>query len=95
MSRIDSVFVTVGIAALVAAFSAAPVRAGDDGYSYARIVRLSYVSGDVQLIRSNEAKWEPALMNMPLQQGMTVAANDGRAEIEFENGGAIWPRSSG
>jgi hypothetical protein len=78
------------IAALLAAFSAAPSRAGGDGYSYARIVRLSLVSGDVQIMRSDEAKWEPALMNMPIQQGMAVGTNDGRAEIEFENGGAVW-----
>lgn len=78
------------VAAVLTAFSAAPARAGSDGYSYARIVRLSLVSGDVQIIRSDEAKWEPALMNMPIQQGMAVGTNDGRAEIEFENGGAIW-----
>jgi uncharacterized protein DUF6600/FecR-like protein len=78
------------IAALLIAIPAAPARAGSDGYSYARIVRLSLVSGDVQIIRSDEAKWEPAVMNMPIQQGMAVGTNDGRAEIEFENGGAIW-----
>jgi uncharacterized protein DUF6600/FecR-like protein len=78
------------IAALLMTISASPALAGSDGYSYARIVRLSLVSGDVQIIRSDEAKWEPALMNMPIQQGMAVGTNDGRAEIEFENGGAIW-----
>jgi hypothetical protein len=78
------------IIAALAAFCAGPARAGGDGYSYARIVRLSLVSGDVQVMRSDEAKWEPALMNMPIQQGMAVGTNGGRAEIEFENGGALW-----
>ncbi|MGA8223668.1 MAG: FecR family protein [Candidatus Acidiferrales bacterium] len=78
------------VAVLLIAISAVPTSAASDGYSYARIVRLSFVSGDVQIIRSDEAKWEPALMNMPIQQGMAVGTNDGRAEIEFENGGAIW-----
>jgi len=67
------------IAALVTAFSAVPARALSDGYGYARIVRLSLVNGDVQIIRSDEAKWEAALMNMPIQQGMAVGVNDGRA----------------
>jgi len=78
------------IAVLLPGFSPSTARAGDNSYSYARIVRLSLVSGDVQVIRSDDAKWEPALMNMPIQQGMAVGTNDGRAEIEFENGGAIW-----
>jgi len=30
-----------------------PLRADEKGYSYARIVRLSLVSGDVQVTRSN------------------------------------------
>jgi FecR protein len=77
-------------AVLLTASFAVTARAGDNSYSYARIVRLSLVSGDVQIIRSDDAKWEPALMNMPIQQGMAVGTNDGRAEIEFENGGAIW-----
>ncbi len=69
----------------------APARATDDNYSYARIVRLSYVSGDVQIIRPGESsKWEPAFANMPIQQGFTVGTNNGRAEIEFEQGSAVW-----
>lgn len=65
-------------------------RAGGDGYSYARIVRLSLVSGDVQVMRSDESKWEPALLNMPVQQGFVLGTNNGHAEVEFENGGAMW-----
>jgi hypothetical protein len=75
---------------LAAGFFAAAVRADDDGYSYARIVRLSVVDGDVQIVRGESSKWEPAVANMPIQQGFALGTNDGRAEIEFENGGVIW-----
>jgi hypothetical protein len=80
----------LGLAALAALLCAAPIGAADNGYSYARIVRLSLVSGDVQVVRSAEAKWEPALTNMPIEQGFTIGTNQGRAEVEFENGGALW-----
>lgn len=69
---------------------AAGVRADDTSYSYARIVRLSLVDGDVQIMRGDQSKWEPAVANMPIQQGFALGTNDGRAEIEFENGGVIW-----
>ncbi|HYL68841.1 MAG TPA: DUF6600 domain-containing protein [Candidatus Limnocylindria bacterium] len=78
------------LAALAMLPCAVPAGASDDGYSYARIVRLSLVSGDVQVVRAADAKWEPALMNMPVQQGFTIGTNSGRAEVEFENGGALW-----
>ena len=78
------------LAAIAAFLCPAPSSAADAGYSYARIVRLSFVSGEVQVVRSAEAKWEPALMNMPIQQGFSIGTNEGRAEVEFENGGALW-----
>jgi hypothetical protein len=59
-------------------------------YSYARIVRLSYVSGDVQVSRGGRSGWEQALANMPIEQGFTIGTNDGRAEVEFEDGATIW-----
>jgi uncharacterized protein DUF6600/FecR-like protein len=80
----------LGLALLMALLCAVSAAAADSGYSYARIVRLSLVSGDVQVVRSAEAKWEPALMNMPIQQGFTIGTNEGRAEVEFENAGALW-----
>jgi hypothetical protein len=83
-------FLTFILAALALLLCAVTASAADDGYSYARIVRLSLVSGDVQVVRPADAKWEPALMNMPVQQGFTIGTNDGRAEVEFENGGALW-----
>jgi hypothetical protein len=71
---------------------ALPGRAADTpGYSYARIVRLSYVEGDVQIVRADKSnKWEPAAMNMPVEQGFALGTNLGRAEVEFENGSMLW-----
>jgi hypothetical protein len=89
--RQRKIFLTfLGLVELAMLLGFVPAGAADDGYSYARIVRLSLVSGDVQVVRSAEAKWEPALMNMPIQQGFTIGTNEGRAEVEFENGGALW-----
>jgi hypothetical protein len=59
-------------------------------YSYARIVRLSLVSGDVQINRGGHSGWEQAVANMPIEQGFTLGTNDGRAEVEFEDGATIW-----
>jgi hypothetical protein len=86
-------FLPVVLAAsiLVLGLFAAPARAADDNVSYVRIVRLSYVSGDVQIVRADQSgKWEPAYANMPIQQGFTLGTNNGRAEVEFENGSALW-----
>ncbi len=71
---------------------ATPAHAGDNtGYSYARIVRLSYVSGDVQIVRTDKGNnWESASLNMPVQQGFALGTNNGRAEIELEHGSTIW-----
>ena len=59
-------------------------------YSYARIVRLSFVSGDVQLNRGGRSQWEQAIANMPIEQGFTIGTNNGRAEVEFEDGATVW-----
>jgi len=71
---------------------AASAFAGD--ISHARIVRLSYVQGDVRFaseykgdpMTDTNANWQTAVMNLPLRQGYVIATGDGRAEIEFENG---------
>ena len=62
--------------------------------SHARIVRLSLVQGDVRFARDvkgdplSEAQqgWETAVLNLPIRQGYVVATDNGRAEVEFENG---------
>ncbi len=69
-------------------FLAAPhfLAAQEQNYSYARIVRLSYVEGDVQIQRPEEIGWQEALINLPIRQGYQISTRRGRAEIEFESG---------
>ena len=80
-------FVLLAIASLV---TVSPLRADEKSYSYARIVRLSLVSGDVQIARSASGDWETAVANMPIQQGFAIGTNNGRAEVEFESGATLW-----
>lgn len=62
--------------------------------SHARIVRLSLVQGDVRFAREthgdpladSNATWETAGLNLPIRQGYVLATDNGRAEVEFENG---------
>jgi FecR protein len=87
MRLFRSAVILLGFASLL---FAVPLRAGQEGYSYARIVRLSLVQGDVQISRSSSSDWENAIPNMPVQQGFTIGTNNGRAEIECESGAAVW-----
>src|SRR6202140_4153638 len=78
------------LAALVLLF-AGWLRA-DSGH--ARIIRLSLVQGDVRFARdvhgdpltSDKAVWEGATLNLPIRQGYVLATDQGRAQVEFENG---------
>ena len=62
--------------------------------SHARIIRLSYVQGDVRIahdvkgdpLQSGDASWERASLNLPIHQGDAIATDNGRAEVEFESG---------
>ncbi len=63
-----------------------PLAAVAYDYSYARVVRLSLVEGDVQVARPDQQGWEQAVVNLPIQQGFSIATGGGRAEIEFESG---------
>lgn len=65
-----------------------PSHASD--LSYARIVRVSMVSGDVQISRPGHASWDAAVQNMPVTQGATIGTNDGYAEVQFEDGTTAW-----
>jgi len=66
--------------------------------SHARIVRLSLVQGDVRFAPSfrddpltdAKAGWQAAPLNLPIRQGYVVATDNGRAEIEFENGAMMF-----
>src|ERR1700732_2861287 len=62
--------------------------------SHARIIRLSLVQGDVRILHdskgdplaSDKAAWERAELNLPIRQHDVLATDNGRAEVEFENG---------
>ena len=88
MRRIVSNLSFFSLAILLLAALSPAARATE--YSYARIVRLSFVSGDVQINRGGHSNWEQAVANMPIEQGFTIGTNDGRAEVEFEDGATIW-----
>ncbi|MBV9148027.1 MAG: FecR domain-containing protein [Acidobacteria bacterium] len=57
--------------------------------SHARIVRLSYVEGDVQIDKSDSHGFNPAFLNMPVLNQSKVWARDGQAEVELDDGSAI------
>jgi len=59
------------------------------GDSQVRIVRLSYLAGTVTIDRGT-GHFEPAIVNLPITQGMKLQTkDDGRAEVEFEDGSAL------
>ena len=81
-----------GALAFALALSASNAAAQDDSeksYSKIRIVRLSFVQGDVQIFRPEETDWEKAMANMPIQEGYSIGTGRGRAEIEFESGATV------
>lgn len=81
-------FFLLSLSILMLTIACGSVRASD--LSYARIVRISAVSGDVQVSRPGHSSWEAAAPNMPVMQGMTIGTNDGYAEVQFEDGSTAW-----
>lgn len=57
--------------------------------SHVRIVRLSYVNGDVEIDKGDGHGFITAFMNMPVLHQSKLWAKDGIAEVEFENGSSI------
>jgi hypothetical protein len=87
-----TLFRAFGLILAVFAFALAPAWADS---SHARIVRLSLVQGDVRFARDahgvdpladSSVVWEAGQLNLPIRQGYIVATDNGRAEVEFENG---------
>ncbi|HLZ91131.1 MAG TPA: FecR family protein [Candidatus Acidoferrum sp.] len=82
-------YMLLSLALLLAGWRPAAADAG-----HARIIRLSLVQGDVRFARdvhgdpltSDKAVWEGATLNLPIRQGYVLATDQGRAEVEFENG---------
>jgi uncharacterized membrane protein YgcG len=55
-----------------------------------RVVRLSLALGDVQIDRNSGDGWEQAINNMPVIGGARIyAAEEARAELEFEDGSSL------
>src|SRR5947209_8882987 len=57
--------------------------------SHVRIVRLSYLDGDVELDKGDGRGFSTAYLNMPVTQDSKLWARDGQAEVEFEDGSSI------
>lgn len=61
-----------------------------------QIVRITYLEGDVRISRGTEGgapknvDWEKAVADLPLQAGFTLATDNGRAEIEFEDSSTLY-----
>ena len=51
-----------------------------------RVARVSRAEGQVLVSHAGSGTWEEALVNLPLQEGDTLATQAGLVEIEFENG---------
>ena len=67
------------------------------GQSAVRAVRISDVEGQVQVFENGQVAFQQALPNMPAVEGMRfVAGDNGRLEIEFEDGSVarVTPDSS-
>src|ERR1039458_4108353 len=65
----------------------APSLKADDGAPAARAVRLSSVDGKVQFVQGNQVLADEAVANTPLFEGaQVVTGEEGRAEIQFEDG---------
>src|SRR5271154_2294901 len=70
--------------------------------SHARIIRLSYVQGDVRFTRDAHGDpltdgkniWEAAVLNLPIRQGYVLATDHGRATVEFESGALAFLRKN-
>jgi hypothetical protein len=77
------------LAAFSFAFVFAPLAHAQDS-DYSRVVRLSRTDGQVLVSHPGSDAWEDAMVNLPLQEGDTLATQGGLAEIEFENGATAY-----
>ncbi len=64
--------------------------------TYAQIVRISYVEGDVRIARGEQHEkpagdtWEKAVTDLPLETGFSLVTGNGRAEIELEDASMLY-----
>src|SRR5579864_3868555 len=83
-TRLKSVFHPISFLFLAALLTTAALAD-----SHVRIVRLSYIDGDVELDKGDGRGFNTAYMNMPVLRQSKLWARDGQAEVEFENGSSI------
>jgi hypothetical protein len=77
--------VLAGLAVLVCVLTATALAD-----SQARIVRLSYLSGEVELDRRDGRGYEDGFLNMPITESMRLWTHgDGFAEVELEDGSTL------
>src|SRR5260221_14181051 len=80
----------IGVGRVLAGFAVMLLAAPLFADSQARIVRLSDVQGNVQIDRRTGEGFESALENLPVLQGTRISTkDDGRVEIEFEDGSTV------
>ena len=52
----------------------------------ARVARISFISGDVQIRRADSQDWERAAQNLPIVEGDEIATDsNARLEIQFNS----------
>ena len=78
----------VAFTLLAAAFISPAPAAKAQEFSKIRIVRLSFVEGDVQFQRPGQ-DWQDARLNLPMEEGFSLRTADGYAEVEFEDALAL------
>ncbi len=94
LRRSDRILRLLICVVLLVALGAAKAKAEGDAPV---AVRLSYVSGVVRVLDGSSTGFAQAVANMPLLEGYRVeTANDGQAEIEFDDGSVarLTPNSS-
>jgi len=57
--------------------------------SHVRIVRLSEVTGEVNVYRGIGESYETALLNLPITESLELRTGEGFAEVEFEDGSTL------
>jgi hypothetical protein len=71
-------------------YGACALSKPQDEESYTRLARLSYLEGHVSFQHGSDVDWSAASINLPLEPGDRIyTGNDGRAEIEFDDGSAF------
>ena len=67
-----------------------PQTAAESAPQAARMARLTYVTGQVELSAANGGNSQPAVQNVPVLEGALLStAFDGQAELEFEDGSVV------